>query len=572
MGSDLEGSTMTKTSGRRAALLITVGAVFSGGAAFAQDIPRTVEPGAIEQEFRGVPDRYADAPVTVPSASGPVAPPGAESQRLVLTSLAVEGVTVFPPERIRAFYADRIGAEISLADLFGIAQDITRAYADAGYPLSVAFVPAQEIQGGAARIVVYEGYVAEVEVTGDAGPAQPAVERLAGELMGERPLTAATLERYVLLANDLPGVSAQAVIDRSSAGPGAVKVIFAVERKRTDLVVGVNNRGSRALGPGRLQVSAALNGFALSGDQLRGDLVQSTDFEELTFASVGYDAPIGTRGFRLGGFATVSEAEPGVALLQDLAYASEGWTAGLEASHPLVRSRAFNLLFRSTFEHKELESSFDGVLNSQDVLWVGRAGVQLDSVGSGGAYNFASIMFSQGFAMGDATVAGDPLASRARGSSKFFSIALDASRVQPLAANVELALSGRAQVAGRKLLASEECGYGGGGMGRGFDNFELSGDHCLMASAELRMRPDTLFGRITGAPYGFWDAGQVWNHGAEAPGQLDTDDAQSIGGGVRLALGESVSAYLEYAKPIDHDVALEGDRKGRLFFGLSARR
>jgi hemolysin activation/secretion protein len=563
---------MTELTGRRLALALSAGAVFASSAASAQDIPRTVEPGAIEQEFRAAPDRYSDAPVSVPSASGPVAPAGAENQRLQLTSLSVEGVAVFTPEQIRALYAGMVGTEISLADLFGVAQAITKLYADAGYPLSVAFLPAQEIAGGAARIVVYEGYVAEVEVTGDVGSAKSAVEGVARMLIGERPLSARTLERYVLLVNDIPGVSAQAVIDRSSGGPGAVKVIFAVERKRTDLVAGVNNRGSRALGPGRVQLSGALNGVALSGDRLRADLVQSTNFDELTFVSAGYDLPIGTEGFRLGAWVSASDAEPGVALLQALAYASEGWTAGLEATHPLVRSRAFNVMFRGSFEYNELESSFDDVLNSRDVLWVGRAGVQLDSVGAAGGYNTAGVLFSQGFAMGAATLAGDPLASRDRGSAKFFSVALDAGRVQPLSQGWEVALAGHAQFSGRKLLASEECGYGGGGVGRGFDNFEVSGDHCVTVSAELRAPTEQLFGTLSGAPYGFWDHGQVWNHGAEAPGALEHDEAQSIGGGVRLALGESVSAYVEYAKPIDHDVALEGDRKGRLFFGLTARR
>lgn len=565
---------MVVLGGRRSALVASVacGALALGLSASAQEVPPTVEPGNIEREFQAVPDRYADGAVSVPSASGPVAPAGAENQRFVLRALAVNGVSVFPAETVSALYSDRINTEITLADLFGIAQDITKLYADNGYLLSVAFVPAQEISGGAAQITVYEGYVAEVEIAGDAGSARAALEQLGAQLTKERPLTAKVLERYVLLANDIPGVSVQAVIDRAESGPGAVKIIFATERQIANFALSVGNRGSEALGPYRVQASAAMNGFLLSGDRLRGDVVQATDPDELTFISGGYEAPVGANGFRLGGWFTWSDSDPGTELLEALAYNSDGLTLAIEGSYPLVRSRAFNLMLNGSFEYKDLESHFDAILNSQDVLWVGRGGVSLDAADPAGGVNSLLFQVSKGFDIGEATSAHDANSSRARGDAEFISFLLDAGRVQPLPGSFELALSGRAQVAGRKLLASEECGYGGAGIGRAFDNFEMSGDHCLMGSAELRLQPNTLVGALVGAPYGFYDVGQVWTHGASLPGELDHDSASSVGGGVRLALGEALSAYVEYAQPINHEVALEGNDDGRVFFGLTARR
>jgi hypothetical protein len=64
----------------------------------------------------------------------------------------------------------------------------------------------------------------------------------------------------------------------------------------------------------------------------------------------------------------------------------------------------------------------------------------------------------------------------------------------------------------------------------------------------------------------------VWLQGDPLPGQEEDESAQSVGGGVRFTFGDSFSAYLEYAKPIAHDVALEGGRDGRVFFGLTAWR
>jgi hemolysin activation/secretion protein len=560
--------------GARSVALATLalGAGAAGGQALAQDVPGTVEPGAIGQEFQAVPERYSDSPVSVPTASGPVAPAGADQQMFVLNALSVEGVTAFPAAEIDALYAGRVGSEISLATLFGIAQDITKHYSDNGYPLSVAFVPAQEIEGGAARIKVHEGYVAEVEITGDAGGARSELEIFANQLIGERPLSARTLERYLLLANDLPGIRVQAVIDRASAEPGAIKVIFAVERDLGNAAITLSNRGSKALGPYRIQAAAALNNVLQGGDRLRADMVLAPEDNELGFFSAGYEFPIGVDGFRLGLVGSWTDADPGTELLQALAFSSDGWTAGVEASYPILRTRGRNLILGGGIEYNQFESRFDDVVNSHDVLWIARANLAFDAMGPSGAVNSLFVQVSQGLGFATTTERGHPLASRARGSAEFTSLLVDAGRVQPVSGPLELALSSRVQVAGRKLLASEECGYGGAGVGRAFDNFEIAGDHCFMASAELRRQPEMLFGEVTAAPYGFFDVGQVWTHGAAAPGQLDDDQAQSIGGGVRLGLGESLSAYLEYAKPISHDVALEGDDTGRVFFGLTARR
>jgi hemolysin activation/secretion protein len=174
--------------------------------------------------------------------------------------------------------------------------------------------------------------------------------------------------------------------------------------------------------------------------------------------------------------------------------------------------------------------------------------------------------------IGDATGPNDPNSSRAGGGGEFDVLMIDAGHVHPLPASLEVALSGRLQLASRKLLASEECGYGGGAIGRAFDNHEISGDYCLMGAAELRREPGVIFGDLAAAPYGFFDFGEVRIRGDAPPGQEDEDTGQSIGAGVRMNLGDALSAYLEYARPMTHDVALEGDRNGRVFFGMTARR
>jgi hemolysin activation/secretion protein len=109
--------------------------------------------------------------------------PGADC--FVLTSLTIDGVTAYPLRDLAPLYADYLAREISQEDLVRIAQAITDKYRSDGYFLSRAVVPPQGPQRGQARIFVYEGYVGEVEVVGDAAPA---FEALLGGLAERRPL------------------------------------------------------------------------------------------------------------------------------------------------------------------------------------------------------------------------------------------------------------------------------------------------------------------------------------------------------------------------------------------------
>ena len=81
---------------------------------------------------------------------------------------------------------------------------------------------------------------------------------------------------------------------------------------------------------------------------------------------------------------------------------------------------------------------------------------------------------------------GNPLASRLGGRVDFSKVEALASRLQPLPERFSFFVSGYAQYAFDPLLVPEQCSFGGRVFGRAYDPSELLGDHCWMASAELR--------------------------------------------------------------------------------------
>ncbi len=172
-------------------------------------LPR-VESGQIE--------RHLQAPATpqIPR-NGPVfkgdirVPPGEAGElSLVLESVAVEGSTVYPAEDLASLWEGRLGRKIALAEVFGIVDAITARYRNDGYILSRAILPPQTIEDGAVKIRIVEGYIDDVRFEGEVRGDRALLDAYAAKIKGSRPLSIAHLERYLLLIDDLPGLSSEA--------------------------------------------------------------------------------------------------------------------------------------------------------------------------------------------------------------------------------------------------------------------------------------------------------------------------------------------------------------------------
>jgi hemolysin activation/secretion protein len=178
-------------------------------------------------------------------------PQGAETVRFTLKAIKVEGAPAFPASDIEGLYRDYLNKEITLDTVWKIAAMITRHYEDAGYFLSRAVVPLQDIKGGVVRIRVVEGYVEEVRLD-DPLAGNRIVAELIERLKEERPARSQTVEGILLRLNDLPGVSFRSVIEPvedETKNDGAVRLLLIREEKKGIGSVSFDNYSSRYLGP-----------------------------------------------------------------------------------------------------------------------------------------------------------------------------------------------------------------------------------------------------------------------------------------------------------------------------------
>ncbi len=541
-----------------------------GASAFAQNVPGGLLPGQIEKQFRE-PPTPRPAPLAQPSSPPPVSsvPAGAESVRFRLERVELEGLDFVPAGRFDSMLRVEAGKEISIVDLYALADRLTARLRADGYLLARVIVPPQDIADGVARLRVIRGHVAAVRIVGDVGEGAARIGNYAERIRATKPLTATALERYMLLINDLPGVFATATLSPSRLEAGAADLEVRVQRRKWSAGVSVDNRGGGYLGDWRVIADAAVADLLREGQNSSIKVVASPG-GELAYLAAQHEEPIGGEGGRLGISLTATRAEPDERTFIPLNLETRSQALGLTYSHPLRRGRHDNLGVRAGLSLHNGEESVFGIRDRQDKLRSLRLGATWDAVDAWRGTNLVDVELSRGLSGLGASGNGDPMLTRADGKVDYSKFALFAARVQDFSANWSLLAALSGQYAFDNLLASELFGFGGEPFGRGYDPSELVGDHGLAFKAELRWRGlAPVAGGMPIRVHGFYDIGRVWRRDAMPADARDS--AASIGLGARVEVKRDVSLSIEVAKPLTRDVASEGDRSPRLYVGLSAR-
>ncbi len=562
--------------------------LIAGLPAFAQtqSVPGSVEPGRIPQQFQPPPGPAPTPEVVSPEIPEAVPPAQAAQIRFTLNKIVIDGSTVYSPEQLETLYHSFLGREVSLADIYRIADAITAKYRSDGYILSRAVIPAQRIVNGEVRITVVEGFINHVTIQ---GADSPAIQAYADRLTETRPLTVDVLQRYLLLINDLPGVQARGVLAPATGAPGGSDMTIIVESKRMDYTVSLDNRGSKFVGPLELLSEAAINDPTGRADRLGFRYITTPASEqELRYFELNYGAPIGSDGLRFFMSTSGNTSVPD-STLQSGALRTEAnaETVTGRLSYPLLRARAENLLIDISFTYRNsildqfsLPSETRLVGSYEDHVRVLRAGVNYDTIDSYEGRDFARFELSRGLPIFDATPGGQATnVSRPQGRSQFWKATIDGSRTQSLnSVTPGLGLLTAVSAGGsfdQPLLASEQFGVGGAQYGRAYDSSEILGDYGGAGKAELQytFSPEDVAPRPVFQAYTFYDYGLVADANAHAVGQPAGPRAlSSAGAGIRMSLENRFSANFEIAQPLTRSVAAYSDstnhKPTRVFFSL----
>ena len=354
---------MAKSQQRRRPVFIvfSVCSVLSASAAAAQGInPTELAPAAAPAPSRGV----------VRSAASPgrslEAPRNADKTFVAVRRVAIDGAFPEMAEQNAALTGKLQGRRVSLAQIYEAAQELQAAYAKA-YPFARVSIPSQNLQSGEIRVVVVDGYVEKLDLSGVPEHSRELVRERLEPLIGQRHLTLEAYQRRTMVIGYLSGVSGVASSRPGTTADGNILEIRATEN-RVSAVIAVDNRLPKYFGPWQFSQSVALNNALGLGEQIAVSTASGPDFNRYfdgTAKSQAYvgdvTVPIGIDGLTAGAGYLSARSRPSplplvFSPLQEVAgerSASRFERAYVRVAYPLILTAERSLKVGATLEHTD---------------------------------------------------------------------------------------------------------------------------------------------------------------------------------------------------------------------------
>jgi len=516
---------------------------------YAQTIPGPADAGRINPEKKEpIFDHSRDSLITAPSGAttSPV-PEGAKNVHFILHEVHLEGATVFNPNELREIYAKYLDTEISLDIVYAIADGITQRYRNAGYFLSLAYIPPQHIKDGIITIKIIEGAVGKVELNNDTSK-NSVVQRFIKRLLAQTPLKADTLESFLLRLNDLPGLSFRAVLSPLEEAPeGIVKLTLVPTSKNGKGTISFDNFGSRYLGPNEVSASYSKSLLPLQQTTISG--LASLPVDKLHYATLNHSVVIAPDlTFDMTG--SITKAHPGYTLEPDDIKSRSNYL-GASLAWQWIRQRQENLLLKSTIDGRDTRSDILDTPLTRDHVRTFRANAVYDVTDNWQGYNILNLTLSHGLAVLESSKSGDANLSNPNATPNFSKVEFSFIRQQAITNNWSLIMAGTSQLSSDPLYSSEQFGYGGQAFGRAYDASEITGDNGVSGSLELDYGGIYYLQPATIVPYIFYDIGTVWSKN----GSSRQESGASVGAGLRATAPTGTSLNLGLAWPLTREIS-----------------
>ncbi len=539
--------------------------------AFAVDIPNIIggfqgtEAGIVGRNIMRSPTRTA--PSVAPSfeiakPQTPAISAEAAKYSFVLENIHIEGNHVLSTATLEKIFKPYFHKKITVAKLQGLVNDITTQYQEAGYFLSKAFLPPQEIANGVVKITVVEGYISQIKIQGlKRDQLIQFANQFGDKIKADKPIRLKTLERYLLILNDVSGFNVKSVIEPDPTTPLGSKLTLATELKTLEATATQDNYQTPYLGPDETGINASLNSVLTAGGSLHARALLADTDHKLSYYELRHSQAIGGEGllFSVDGYETKTNPQ---FILAPLLIFGVSKDINTSLSYPLIRSRERNLTVQAQYDYMTNSSTalgqemfFDRVqdvtLSStySDVLWKGEDSLTLaidQGVSNLGHHEFHSRFNAKG---------------------DFFKLTGYASRTQYL--NDRFSLYGliTAQYANHILPSSETFTFGGPFLGRGYDWSQFTGDEGVAGKAEFRVNMNHNLPFLKQIQYyTFYDAGLISSH---IP-LITRVHGSSTGFGFRSSIINHLNAEAFVGKPLTTPNASQvvKGKSGHAFLGF----
>ncbi len=340
---------------RKLSLALLMGLLMSGTAMAQSPIPTFDKEAVAVHPY----NRTGDETVVVdeshtswrPGNTGTEEAPAFYVKDIVLTGFALPD----RDGRLTALLGEYSGRSMEVAELQTLAARLTAYAKSCGYPVAQAVVPPQEVKDGRLELKIYVASYDEITLTENTSDvADSVLEGFLHKLKPGETMTDRTLEGAINNINDLPGVTARAVL-RPGSAPGTTAVdVEAVRRPVWNNYVFVDNGGGYYSGRYRYGFNLELNNPGHQGDKIGlSGMMSSHDVKNW---SARYETPVGWDGTRLGVAYSKSEYE----LHTNGFYDSLGESEGISfyGLTPLYRDRSDRVTLIYGYDHRKITNRY----------------------------------------------------------------------------------------------------------------------------------------------------------------------------------------------------------------------
>ena len=525
--------------------------------------PPPVTPGQVQSTL----PTQTQTPKNVlePSSSAPTNAAGVAQggPAFHINSFTIQGNSVISTDELQAQIASYVGQTLTLAQLYDVADVLTRYYRSKGYGLAYVAPPAQKLSGGNVILQVVEGRIGDVNVQGNSRTRSSVLKARASGMHSGDVYTDAAAQRAVLLMNDLPGVSAHEVLS-PGAQFGSSDVLFNVDETGYSTDASVDDYGRSVIGRWRFNADAALNSLTGSGDQLAAGITHS-EGNELNFGKLSYALPVSPAGSTLNASFNRAEyhglfsAAPGSPATP---FSGSTQNAAMTWQDPVVRTTTKSVFWSTglSYDNSRSETAATNSLTTNILLLqINRYYTRTWDDQSN--FSMSTTLWTNGKHYDHSQGLNNVNAERGRFEA-------DLGYQKPFDESWSWVNQFNASYSANTLTDADKFNLGGPGSVLGYQSAEERGDSGYFASSEIER--GISFGKYFPMVWGvFLDTGKVWDKAGTLG--VTGDNSRGISsGGLDLQLlpsTDKINARLQWAYAIGRHPA-DGDGGGHIWFTL----
>ncbi|WP_374146623.1 ShlB/FhaC/HecB family hemolysin secretion/activation protein [Sphingomonas sp. 28-63-12] len=460
-------------------------------------------------------------------------PKAVDAIEFQLRDVVVEGVTAFSPEVVDGFFAGVKGKRVGLAAVREAAAALEERYREKSYFLTRVFIPPQQIDDETIKVTVIEGFIEDITVEGLDEGTRRAVKAALSPLLGHKPIDLPSLERQLLILNDIPGISGSSVL-RQGTTLGGSSLIVTLDKAPNSYQLAINNGASRILGPWAYATNANFNRpFNLPGAFDLGLSAGGRDLQAVQTVSGRYSVAVGNSGLLASFGVLAARARPGGSV-RPLNIVNNAISISARVRYPIIRGRALSLFAEAGLSVNRSNTDILGAPLIRDRTTDLDMGLSLQQNGWLNGSTSVSVSLFQGLQVLGAIGRTAPAPSTLNFNPAFTRLVYSIQRSQQLPDHFSAVIAFQGQYTGSKLLSGELISFGGSSIGRGYDPSAITGDRGYGGLAELRYDLPVTKSWIRNLQfYSFVDGGRTTSV-ATAVIQKSSQSIRSAGGGLRV--------------------------------------